>query len=87
MATNVDQLRAGLTEYQQSLQKHVKQLEGDFEELQPLWAGLRCEYESAAAEELLVAWSETARWFEEYMQNTRHLSQFLEDRITHLNSL
>lgn len=87
MATNVDQLRAGLSEYQKSLENHVRQLEQDFAELQPLWVGLRSEYEGASAEELLIAWAETSRWFEEYMQNTRHLSRFLEERISHLNTL
>jgi len=87
MAMNVNQFKADLAEYQRSLEKHVKQLEQDFEELQPLWAGLSSEYGGESAEELLAAWSQTASWFEEYMHNTRNLSRFLEDRIIYLNSL
>ncbi len=87
MAINVDQLKAGLSAYHGGLASHVNQLEPDFEDLQRLWLLLGTEYGGESAEEMLANWERTAQWFTEYIQRTRHLARFLEDRITHLNTV
>lgn len=87
MATNTDQLRRALVEYQQGVAQHAAILTEQFEELKPLWINLQCEYHSEGADELYSDWQRTAQWFAEYLETIRHLNGFLENRIEYLNEL
>ncbi len=87
MAINVDRLRQGLQEYHSGLNRHVGQLEHDFENIEGRFMALSREYEGQAAEEFRNAWSQTASWFRDYINQTRQLSDVLEERTRALNPL
>jgi len=87
MALNVDQLREGLKQYNESLNHHLGKLSPDFEELMRFYAHLNTTYEGLAAEEFKLAWEQTASWFEEYQQTAEQLAKFLEERTDHLNDV
>lgn len=85
MGINVDQLKSGLQDYNQSLDSHINRLREDFESLMDGYYSLKQEYEGQAAEEFKYSWERTASWFEEYIDNAINLSQMLEDRIESLS--
>jgi uncharacterized protein YukE len=85
MATNVDKLREGLRNYNDSLDSHLEKLLLDFESLMGHYSHFRQEYEGQAAEEFKAVWEQTARWFEDYINITQSLSRTLEERIDSLN--
>ena len=87
MALDVDQLRAGLVEYRGTLANQRDQLQGDFAEIQQMFAALWAEYGGNMAEELQQHWGNTAQWFEEYLRDLKRLDSFLEQRIERLQHL
>jgi uncharacterized protein YukE len=87
MATDVDQLRAGLGAYRDSLSQHLSRLSTDFCDVQRAWAALDQEYAGRAAEEFRQRWRITAEWFEQYMDAIRNLSTTLEERSRNLQRL
>jgi uncharacterized protein YukE len=84
MATNVDFLREGLKDYIKSLHNHNNTLHADFHELSVNFTAMQQAYEGQAAETFKASWLVTARWFEEYIEETVRLIQFLESRVTWL---
>lgn len=84
MATNIDLLREGLKDYISSLLLHNSTLNEDFRELATLFATLQQVYEGQAAEAFKTSWTATARWFEQYLDQTAMLIHFLEERVTWL---
>lgn len=81
MGLDVDKLRAGLLNYNHSLERHVQKLRDDFDSLKSFYHRLNQEYEGQAAEEFKNSWDKTAMWFEEYITDAERLSRTLEDRI------
>jgi uncharacterized protein YukE len=84
MATNVDLLREGLKDYIKSLNAHNNTLNADFQELAVNFAAMQLAYEGQAAETFKASWLATARWFDEYIEETVRLIHFLETRVTWL---
>jgi uncharacterized protein YukE len=85
MATNVDKLREGLRNYNDSLNNHLEKLNQDFDSLMGHYVHFRQEYEGQAAEEFKAVWEQTARWFEDYINISQSLSKTLTERIDSLN--
>ncbi|KAA2239217.1 hypothetical protein F0L74_23715 [Chitinophaga agrisoli] len=84
MAGNVDLLTNGLKDYINCLHTHNSSLQEDFRELSALFAALQPAYEGQAAETFKASWMATARWFEEYIDQTVLLGSFLEERVSWL---
>lgn len=84
MATNIDLLREGLKDYIDSLSAHNKTLNEDFKELSVHFAAVQQAYEGHAAEAFKTSWITTARWFEQYIDQTVTLIHFLEERVAWL---
>jgi len=87
MALNVDKLREGLNDYNNSLNNHLNQLRNDFNSLMNFFMQFAKEYEGQAADDFKNQWERTARWFEEYMNDSSNLSQTLEERIQYLDNI
>jgi uncharacterized protein YukE len=84
MGLDIDKLRDGLLNYNQSLNKHLQKLRDDYDALMSFYLRLNQEYEGQAAEEFKNSWDKTAKWFEEYIANASNLSKTLEERIESL---
>ena len=84
---NVDELRANLDAYQRSLEKHIDQLRVDYHELDLTWQSLNRCYGGSSAEEFQQAWSETAEWFQQYIERTKAMAVELRARIQQLSHL
>lgn len=87
MGTNVDQLREGLNQYNDSLQRHLNLLKEDFDSLKNIYAQFANEYEGQAAEQFKASWESTATWFESYMDLSEQLSHTLEQRVDKLKNV
>ena len=87
MATNVDALREGLANYRETLEINNNRLSATFANLQVTWLSLRQEYEGSGAEEFGKAWAGSAQWFEQYFQQIRVMTAFLEERSENLKQL
>ena len=84
---DVDKLRQGLTDYLGSLRKHTQVLEQDSYEVHRWWQALNAEYGGQKAEELERDWMQTTAWFNDYINQTRRLADFLEERIEALRDV
>ena len=84
---NVDELRVKLDAYQRSLEKQVKQLRTDYHDLDLVWQALNSCYGGTSAEEFQQAWSETAEWFQQYIECTTAMAIELRTRIDQLAHL
>jgi uncharacterized protein YukE len=84
---NVDELRVNLDAYQRSLEKQVTNLRTDFHDLDLAWQALNSCYGGTSAEEFQQAWSETAEWFQQYIQCVTAMAIELRTRIEHLAHL
>ena len=87
MGINVDQLREGLSQYNDSLQSHLNLLKEDFDSLKTVYGQFASEYEGQAAEQFKAFWESTAAWFESYMDLSEQLSQTLEERVEKLKNV
>lgn len=84
---NVDELRTNLDAYQRSLENRVNQLGTDYHDLDLAWQGLNNCYGGTSAEEFQQAWSETAEWFQHYIECTTAMAIELRARIDQLAHL
>ncbi len=87
MALDVDQLRRGLEDYRSTLERQRKDLQSKYQELQRNFNALFNVYGGNAAEEFRQRWARTANWFEEYLNKSAALDQFLTERIEQLRKL
>ena len=87
MGTNVDHLREGLNQYNDSLKKHLNLLQSDFDMLMNYYYQLSYEYEGRAAEQFKISWERTSTWFESYIENSQQLSTMLQERIDKLENV
>jgi uncharacterized membrane-anchored protein YhcB (DUF1043 family) len=87
MALDVDKLHRALRNYSQELDKHQRELSGDFKTVNDLFALLFTYYGGQNAEELKRGWQQTAEWFREYQSATIRLNEHLQERARHLISL
>lgn len=87
MALNVDKLREGLKDYENSLRNHLHHLKSDYESLTHFYIQFANEYDGQAADEFKNHWERTSRWFEDYMSASNTLLQTLEERIKYLDNV
>lgn len=87
MATNVDKLREGLGQYNDSLRQHLNLLKNDFDTLRNFYVQFANEYEGQAADQFKASWEGTSAWFESYMNLSQQLSNTLQERIDKLENV
>lgn len=87
MSVNVDKLKDGLSNYNDSLKKHLEQLQTNFTTLQSCYIRFTSVYGGRKAEELKFVWQEKIHWFESYITKLTLLSKLLEERISELMKL
>lgn len=87
MGLDVDKLLSGLSNYKDSLSRHLFKLQEDFDLLTNTYMRLNQEYDGQGAEEFKSSWNKTARWFETYIDNNTTLCNALEDRIESLKKV
>jgi hypothetical protein len=83
----IEELKAGLDEYRQALLLQRNNLHSDYVELQQAFDALWDVYGGNTSEEFQQHWNHTADWFGQYLEATRHLERFLEERIEALRYL
>jgi hypothetical protein len=76
-----------LDAYRETLERQRERLSSDYHDLQHHFEALWSEYGGTMAEEFQHRWGRTAEWFEHYLQTTRDLDRFLEERIEQLRHL
>ena len=74
-------LLSGLKDYLDSLMAHLEKLQASFEELSSRWSALSSVYEGNAADQFRAGWMNTTENFTEYIEETRKISDLLEERI------
>ena len=74
-------LLSGLKDYLDSLMAHLEKLQESFEELSSRWSALSSVYEGNAADQFRAGWMNTTENFTEYIEETRKISDLLEERI------
>ena len=84
---DVDQLRVGLSAYQQSLEAQALQLRVEWHELEVAWRALNSSYGGTSAEEFQRAWSQTADWFLYYIDCSHAMANELRSRVDQLAHL
>jgi len=87
MAVNVDILKDRLSNYNDSLNDHLGQLQTDFGLLQNSYQLFARAYEGRDAEEVKIKWELTMSWFEDYLTSTLNLSIVLDERLNSLNNM
>lgn len=84
MAANTKVLLAGLEEYYQSLQRHLSQLQQDFQQLDRRWRAFSAVYEGDAADQFRAGWQRSTAMFQDYVNQTQRIAKILEERIASL---
>jgi uncharacterized protein YukE len=79
--TNVTVLLAGLKQYHDSLDRHLRDLESKHQELENSWHRFSEVYEGDAAEQFRANWLRTEANFHEYIEQTQKISKMLDERI------
>ncbi len=80
-------LLRGLIEYRNVLERHLSQLNFDFQSLSLRWSRCSSVYEGEGADEFRHHWGITTDRFDHYLQRTRKIAQMLDDRIGYLREL
>lgn len=76
-----------LTDYRESLQRHLTQLRSEYQTLEAQWNSFGPEYEGDGADQYKAGWARTASRFNEYIDRSTQILFLLEDRITRLEKL
>ena len=84
---DIDQFRLLLADYRTSLERHADQLQRTLDMVHVQWRALDAVYGGSRAADLGARWNRTARWFDDYIAQTRRLLAFLEERKTHLREM
>lgn len=74
----------GLVNYHQALEKHLKDLTSEYQNLENMWHRFSSVYEGDAADQFRANWMRTASTFQEYITQTEGISHLLEERIASL---
>jgi len=84
--SNVDtrKLLQGLEDYRSTLDRHLQELNTEFNVMQQRWHALNSVYTGDAADEFRRYWSVTTSRFEEYLQRTHRIAAMLDERIESL---
>jgi len=77
-------LLAGLEEYHQLLDRHILELQTEYDSLLNVWSAFSSVYEGDAADQFKTGWTRTDFNFKDYIEATRKISKMLEDRISAL---
>jgi len=77
-------LLVGLTDYRDSLLRHVKSLESDFDDVRRVWIGLDDCFAGNAADEFRPIWQTADDRFKEYVERTTEILGVLNQRIESL---
>lgn len=77
----------GLVEYRSRLEKHLQQLNADFQHLENEWRAFSVVYEGDAANQFRSYWQRTVDNFKEYIERTQRIARLLEERIQHLEKV
>lgn len=80
-------LLAGLEQYCRALDKHLTNLQAEYQQLDNTWRGFSAVYQGDAADEFREGWMRTAQRFQEYIEQTLRISQILEARIEALRGV
>lgn len=74
----------GLKSYRDSLEKHLQELQVNFDQLEHRWKAFSRVYEGNAAKQFKSGWRRTENNFEDYLENSRRILGVLNERIVHL---
>ena len=74
-------LLQGLQDYHQLLERHVIELQAEYDSLLRIWSAFSSVYEGDAADQFKAGWMRTDLNFKDYINATRKISMMLEDRI------
>ena len=77
----------GLTEYRAALDRHLTQLQFDFQQVSLRWGVCTGVWEGDGADQFRNHWNLAAERFGLYLQRTRAIAQMLDERIEHLRDL
>lgn len=80
-------LLSGLIEYRRVLGEHLQTLTANYQQLETDWNRFSSVYEGNAADQFRQGWMRTAQRFREYLEQTRRISDLLDERIEHLRSV
>lgn len=80
-------LLGGLREYHASLERHITQLQAEFDGLQNRWYAFSGVYEGDAADQFRAGWQRTASRFQEYINQSQRIMALLEERIERLEEV
>lgn len=84
---NTTLLLNGLKNYNNSLQKHIKEVYDEFQDLSNVWWQFREVYEGQAADEFSNEWNRVDDMFKNYLRSTDNISRYLGSKINELEEL
>lgn len=73
-----------LKAYRKSLERHLNNVQAEFDALQARWYAFDAVYAGDAAEEFKKGWALTTANFQEYLSRVQAISKMLDGRIEHL---
>ncbi len=77
----------GLTEYRSALDRHLEQLQFDFQHLLLRWNHCNSVWDGDGADQFRDHWNITTDRFDYYLQRTRTIAQMLDERIEYLRDV
>jgi uncharacterized protein YukE len=79
--TNATALLTGLEQYNDSLKRHLADLDSKYSEVENSWHRFSEVYEGDAADQFRANWLRTVANFQEYIKQTQKISKMLDERI------
>lgn len=77
-------LLTGLEEYRRVLERHLSQLNSEYQQLYSNWQQFNAVSEGDYADQFRAGWSRTSQRFQDYIDQTRKISAVLDERIEYL---
>lgn len=71
----------GLVEYRVSLDRHLRELQAEYDELDIRWNAFSVVYEGDAADQYKDGWARTESRFRDYLHYTKQIAALLDARI------
>lgn len=85
--TNSRLLLAGLTEYRNSLERHLGQLTSEYQQLEGRWRAFNSVSEGDYADQFRAGWMQTEARFRAYINQSQKIKALLNERISALEVL
>ncbi len=80
-------LLSGLRAYRDSLDRHARSLQREYQQLNGRWRALQRVYEGRAAKEFHAHWGRTDQVFSDYLAASQRVRRLLDERISALERL